>query len=167
MKRLQSIQSGGFTLLEVMFASLLIGLAIAALAVTSSAYTIVNGAGIDLSTAEFLVEEIRELTAPMPAVDPDGVAGACGPDAGESTLAQFDDVDDFDGQIISPPIDASGTAMTEFAAFSQQITVQNVASSNLTQAVADHTTDLYRITVTITKNNSPITSTSWVRADTN
>ncbi len=167
MKRLQPIQSGGFTLLEVMFASMLIGLAIAALAVTSSAYTIVNGAGIDLSTAEFLVEEIRELTAPLPAVDPAGVSGTCGPDAGESTLALFDDVDDFDGQTISPPIDVDRTAMTEFAAFSQQITVQNITASNLTQTVADHSTDLYRITVTITKNNSPITSTSWVRANTN
>ena len=61
--------SAGFTLLEVLFAAMLIGLAIVALAVGSGAFTLNNAAGLDLSTAEFLIEEIRELTAPVPVIE--------------------------------------------------------------------------------------------------
>ncbi len=48
----------GFTLIESLFAAMLIGLVVAAIAVSSGAATMVNGVGIDLSTAEFLIEEI-------------------------------------------------------------------------------------------------------------
>jgi len=53
----------GFTLIEAMIATLLLAIAIIALMVSNQAFTQVNSAGIDLSTAEFLIEEVRERTA--------------------------------------------------------------------------------------------------------
>jgi len=48
----------------------LLGVAIAALMVSNRALTSANGAGIEISTAEFLVEQIREMTASLPVRDP-------------------------------------------------------------------------------------------------
>ena len=131
----------GFTLIEALFAAMLIGLVIAALAVSSGAATMVNGAGIDLSTAEFLIEEIREQTATV----------------------DFDSVLAYDGNTYNPPVDISGASMAEFSGFSQQVTVEYVNPSNLESVVAGPT-DFVRVTVTITKNNRPISTASWIRA---
>ena len=157
-------KAGGFTLLEVLFASVLIGLAIAALVATSGAFTMKNGFGADLSTAEFLIEEIRELTAGLTVIDPQSGKDIFGVESGENAVAQYDDVDDFDGQSFCPPVDLSGTPLPDFAAFTQQITVVNVNPSNLDQVVSDHGSDLVRVTVTITKNGTPVSSASWIRA---
>ncbi|MHC4834844.1 MAG: prepilin-type N-terminal cleavage/methylation domain-containing protein [Planctomycetota bacterium] len=56
-------RKNGFTLIEALFAAMLLGLVVAALAAASGAFTMANGYGVDLSTAEFLIEEMRELTA--------------------------------------------------------------------------------------------------------
>ena len=133
----------GFTLIEALFAAMLIGLVIAALAVSSGAATMVNGAGIDLSTAEFLIEEIREQTAMM----------------------TFSQVVAYPASPINPPIDVNGDSIgVAFNAYSQQVTVEYVGPSNLAQVSASPPTNFVRVTVTITKNNRPISSTSWIRA---
>ena len=49
----------GFTLVEVLIAVALIGLAIASLLVANISFTKANSAGMDLSTAEVLIEQIR------------------------------------------------------------------------------------------------------------
>ena len=154
----------GFTLVEVLMAAMLIGLAITALVASSGAFTLYNAAGVDLSTAEFLIEEIRELTAPLSVVDPVSTTTIFGAEAGETTVAAYDDVDDFNGQSFNPPVDVERTQMPEFAAYTQQVAVQNVTPADLTQTAANHTTDLYRVTVTITKGGRTITSASWIRA---
>ncbi len=127
----------GFTLLESLFAALLIGLVIAALAASSGAFTMANAAGVDLSTAEFLIEEIREYTAPMAFADLADVAG------------------DY-----APPIDVSGAELPDFAAFTQQVAVTNCGTEF--GAVAS---DFVRITVTIQKNGNPISQADWIRAN--
>ena len=154
----------GFTLLEVLFAAALIGLAIAALVATSSAFTMKNGIGVDLSTGEFLIEEIRELTAVLPVIDPESGTTTFGAEAGESAVSAYDDVDDFDGRSFNPPVDLSGASLPDFAAFTQQVTVENVSASNLDAVVANHTSDFVRVTVTVMKNNRPVNSASWIRA---
>jgi len=126
----------GFTLLESLFAALLIGLVIAALAASSGAFTMANAAGVDMSTAEFLIEEIREWTAPMAFSELAGIAG------------------DY-----SPPIDVSGTELADFAAFTQQVAVENCGTE-----MGAPNGDFVRITVTILKNGNPISQADWIRA---
>ena len=151
-----------FTLIEVLVAIALIGLAIVSLVASSSSFTKANGAGADLSTAEFLIEQIRELTAMLPVIDPQTGTSMFGPEEGSFT--SYDDLDDFDGANFSPPISADRNVLNDFAAFSQQIAVENVNASDFGQVVADHGSDFVRVTVTVLLNANQISSVSWIRA---
>ena len=160
----RATDANGFTLAEILVAVMILGIAIAALVGANSAFTQVNGAAVDLSTAEFLIEEIRELTTTLPVVDPESGTDTFGPEADELTVTAYDDLDDFDGAGFCPPVDISATALTDFSSFTQQITVENVNPSSLETVVPDHTSDFVRITVVIVQNNRPISSASWIRA---
>lgn len=152
-----------FSLVEVLVAVLLMGLAIASLLAANSSFTQTNATGLELSTAEFLTEQIRELTTMLPVRDPNTEMDQFGPE--EATLADYDDVDDFDEASFSPPINADREVLNDFAAFSQQITVQNVANANFEQVVSDHTSDFVRVIVKVSINSTEISSTSWLRAN--
>jgi Tfp pilus assembly protein PilV len=130
----------GFTLVEVLVAVLLVGLAIASLVATSGAFTIKNGAAVDLSTAEFLIEEIRERTAMM----------------------GFDELAAMKEAIYCPPIDVNGEQLEDFGVFGQQVRVECVGGADLDEIT--ESSDFVRVTVTITKNGRPISSASWIRA---
>jgi prepilin-type N-terminal cleavage/methylation domain-containing protein len=158
------IFSPGFSLIEVLFAVLLIGLAITALLTSSATLTIANGAGTDLTTAEFFIEQIRELTTLLPVIDPQTGTTTFGPEVGETDRYKYDDLDDFDGAIFSPPIDANRNVLNDFAAFSQRITVENVNPANFNQVMSDHSTRFVRLTVKVFLNAEEINSTSWIRA---
>ena len=153
----------GFSLIEVLIAILLVGLAMAALMASNTAFTKANGAGTDLSTAEFLVEQIRELTALLPVIEPGSTDWTTFGKEGE-TLDTYDDLDDFDGLSFSPPIDADRNSLNDLAAYSQQVTVENVNASNFEQVEADTTSSFVRVTVRVYLNSKEITSASWLRA---
>jgi prepilin-type N-terminal cleavage/methylation domain-containing protein len=162
----------GFSLIEVLIATMLIGLSIAALVAANGSFSMANATGADLSTAEFLAEQIRELTTMLPAVDPAVPAGTpvtvLGPESGE-ILATYDDVDDFDGfdsASLGAPISAQRATLPALAAFRQQVTVQKVNRSNFDLPVSDGdtTTSFVRVTVNILQNGRQIISASWIRA---
>ena len=157
-----SKRSKGFTLIEVLIATILVGCAIASLMVANRAFTQANDAGTDLSTAEFLIEQIKELMALLPVVDPQTDA-TFGPETGE-ILAGYDDLDDFDGANFSPPINADRSTLNDYTTFSQQVTVENVSASNFEQVVGDHSSYFVRVTVGVYQNSQLITSASWLRA---
>ncbi len=153
----------GFSLIEVLIAILIVGLAIVSLVAGNSAFTMANGAGTDLSIAEFLFEQVRELTALLPVSDPDSTNWShFGEETGE-TLADYDDLDDFDGKSFSPPISAHRDPLYNFAAYSQQITVENVNASDFEQVESDRSTNFVRVTVKIFLNSKEISSASWLR----
>lgn len=152
----------GFTLIEALIAVLLVGLAIVSLVAANISFTKANGVGADLSTAEFLLEQVKELTAMLPVVDPETTTSVFGPE--EGGLAAYDDVDDFDSANFSPPISTGRVVLNDFAAFSQQVTVENVSASNFEQVVADHGSDFIRVTVKVLLNSKEISSASWIRA---
>ncbi len=154
---------GGFTLIEVLIAMVLVALAVTSLMVANGAFTKANDAGVDLSTAEFLIEQIRELTFLLAVVDPESGISTFGPETGE-TLASYDDLDDFDGASFSPPIGADRNVLNDLASFSQQITVENVSASDFEQVVSDHASYFVRVTVTVFLNSRQISSARWLRA---
>jgi prepilin-type N-terminal cleavage/methylation domain-containing protein len=159
----------GFTLIEVLIATVLIGFSIAALVAANGSFSMANVTGADISTAEFLVEQIRELTAMLPLVEPGATTWTVlGPEAGETTLGLYDDVDDFDGfnsATLGAPISAQRTPLIDLAAFSQQITVQKLNPANFNQTWADNTgSNFARVTVNILQNGRQISSASWIRA---
>ncbi len=159
--------NSGFSLIETLIAIMLVGLAMASLLAANGAFTKANGAGTDISTAEFLVEQIRELSALLPVVEPNTPGSGVdvfGPESGE-TLATYDDLNDFDGANFSPPIgaDPNRSPLTELAGFSQQVTVENVNASNFEQVVADHGSAFVRVTVRVYLNSREISAARWLR----
>ena len=155
------MKKGGFTLVEVLIAVILVGLAIASLVGANGAFTKASGIGVDLSTAEFLIEQIRELTVLLPVVDPQTGTSTFGSE--EGTLADYDDLDDFDGKNFCPPISAGREVLNSFAAFSQQITVENVSAADFEQVVSDHSSSFIRVSVKVLLNSKGISSASWIR----
>lgn len=133
----------GFTLIEVLIAILLVGLAIASLVVANGSFTKANAAATDLSTAEFLIEQVRE----------------------RSVSVNYDDLhglEHFDNVLFSPPINADGESLNDFAVFSEQITVENVSDANFEQVVVD--SNFVRVTVKVFLNSREISSARWLRA---
>lgn len=156
------MKSNGFSLVEALFAILLVGLAIAALMGANAAFTRANGSGADISTAEFLLEQIKELTTTLPVIDPETEDTTFG--AEEGSVGLYDDLDDFDGASFSPPIGADRTSLTNFGTFTQQVTVQNVSASDFELVVGDHSSDFVRVSVKVLMNSTEISSASWIRA---
>jgi prepilin-type N-terminal cleavage/methylation domain-containing protein len=152
----------GFSLIEVLVAIMLVGIAIVSLVGANRVFTQANGSGAELSTAEFLAEQIRELTATLPVVDPQGGTAVFGPE--EPGLASYDDLDDFDGASFCPPVAADRTVLNDFAAYRQDIIVQNVGQSNFDQVVTDHVSNFVRVTVSVSLNGRRISSAIWIRA---
>ena len=136
-------RKNGFTLIEILVATILIGLAVTALIGANQAFTSANGVAVELSTAEFLIEQIRERLATREYI----------------ALGAFDDAS------FSPPIDIAGQQLSDFSGFTQQITVENVNATNFDQVVVDNASSFVRITVKILCNNREISSVSWLRAE--
>ncbi len=132
-----------FTLVEVLIATIFIGLAISALMAANGHYTMVNGAGLDLSTGEFLIEQIREMTM----------------------LTAYASLTGLNNTTYSPPRDANGQPLNVFSSFSQEISVAKVSATDFQQV--DANSKFVRITVEIKHNGDPLTEASWVRADPN
>ena len=137
------MKKNGFTLIEVLMAVILVGLAIASLVGANIAFTRTNGLGANLSTAEFLIEQAKGLTV----------------------LTDYDDLHSFDGVQFSPPVSTDAQPLTDFAVFTQQLTVENVSNSDLQTTVSDYSSDFVKITVRVLLNSEEISSSCWIRAD--
>jgi len=135
----QVMKKQAFTLIEVLIATILVGLAIASLLGANIAFTRANGTGAQLSTAEFLVEQIRELTA----------------------MKAYSELPTYNGTH-SPPIGANEEVLNAFSSYTQQITVENVSDTNFTIVVGN--SNFVRVTVAVYLNDKEITSACWIRA---
>jgi prepilin-type N-terminal cleavage/methylation domain-containing protein len=160
-KRFRKALNGGFTLLECLIAIVLVGIAVAALVAANGSFTRVNAQASELSTAEYLIEQIRELTDLLAVVDPQG-GTLFGPE--EGSFINYDDIDDFDNAVFNPPITADKQTLNDFGAYTQQVIVQNINTSNFDQVVADHSTNYVRVSVTILLNGKEVTTSRWIRA---
>jgi Tfp pilus assembly protein PilV len=133
-----------------LIAVVLLGIAIAAIVGSNAAFTRQTAQAGELSTAEFLIEQIRELTALMPVNDPNQPS---------NSIYSFDD------DVFNPPIDSQQRPLTNFSAYSQAITVNYVSATNFQQTVADNGSDFVRITVKILYNGSEISQANWIRCE--
>ncbi|MFA5422884.1 MAG: type II secretion system protein [Phycisphaerae bacterium] len=132
----------GFTLLECLIAIVLVGIAVAALVAANGSFTRVNAQASELSTAEYLIEQIRE----------------------RSDLFSYEDVYSFDDAAFNPPITADGQVLNDFGAYTQRVTVENINPSNFELVVVDHSTNYVRVSVTILLNGKKVTTSRWIRA---
>ncbi|MEL7473579.1 MAG: hypothetical protein AAGK04_09705 [Planctomycetota bacterium] len=160
-------------------ATIIIGVGVVAMIEAQQAFIMSNAWSNHAASGALLAEEIRELTRRLPKHDPvygvwmddDGLGGESlvgwGPEDGELSVEDFDDIDDFDGVIFADigtvglddgdlpgPIDAFGNVIPEIAidgevvfdeedamvpmvGWSQQVIVTKVGSFDTGTVLAD------------------------------
>ena len=153
----------GFTLIEAALATVIVSTGVLSILAAQQAYHRKNNWANHSGTAMLLANEIRELTFAMPHHDPITGSATLGPEAGETTVAAYDDLDDFAGVVtngfgtgttFSPPINALRQQIPDMAGWSQQVMVENVLPENIsvtsgsTQPLSA-STGLMRVTVNV------------------
>ena len=177
-------KSAGFTLIEAALTTVIVGTGVLAIVAAQQAYHMENDWAQRTGTALLLANELRELTLTLPIHDPITGKSNLGPETGEGTVADYDDLDDFAGTVdalgigsglsFNPPINALRQPVQEMADWTQTINVESVLpddiSSAFTQSLgADGT--LKRVTVTVQYQGPndnqamSITSLTWVVTD--
>ena len=172
-------RAGGFTLLEAAFTIIIIGTGALAILAAQQAFHRENDWAQRTGTAALLANELRELTLSLPLHDPITGVTTLGPEAGETDVTDYDDLDDFAGDVtegfgtgtvFDPPINALRNEVDDLRGWSQFIEVANVNPDNISASVTEPlgTTDMVRIRVTIRyqspQDDSPgaITQLTWV-----
>ena len=151
-------QRRGFTLIETALATIIIGVGVIAIVAAQQAFHQKNAWSTHATTAMALANEIREMTWNLPQRDPVTGDKFWGPEDNESTWVDFDDLDDFDGvgtglifsaAMANGPINARRDIIVNMQGWSQTIRVFNVDPFNITERVADGTSSVMEVEVTV------------------
>ena len=141
-------RNAGFTLIEASLTTVIIGVAVLSIVEAQQAYQAKNAIATRVGTAMQLTNEIRELMANLPLLDPQTPNDQAGLDFDEDEAmpSTWDDLDDFVGSVSATgeptprvfdaattggPINAIGFPVPELRQFSQQVEVQPVDDFNL------------------------------------
>jgi type II secretory pathway pseudopilin PulG len=131
----------GFTLLEAVIATAMVGMGVAALMVTTQMSTRINGTGQEMTQAAYLLEEVREYALKQPW----GTAKALN--------ANW-----------SPPRKADGTVLDGLSGWTQTIQVDWRDPAAIQHSVGAESSDLIRITVSISHGRNCILTSGWLVA---
>ena len=157
---------GAFTLIEVAFATVVVGLGVVTLMHAMGAGTRVNGEARKITQAVFLSQEIREWTLNLPFSDPQEPSDVePGPDAANSPAQFVDDVDDLynpNTYTFSPPRNGQGNVIPGMTAWGQKIHMEWRDEDNLSMFQAVGASDVICVTVTIQKDRKDVLTTSWL-----
>ncbi|MFP4355768.1 MAG: prepilin-type N-terminal cleavage/methylation domain-containing protein [Phycisphaerae bacterium] len=158
-------RTSGFSLVEVLMAVVLIAIGVTGLLSAMAAGTQTNAAGRDLATGSFLAQEIREYTLTLPFYDPQGEdSTTIGPN-GSNPVNFVDDLNDMKNVTYSPPIDGQFNKITDMADWSQTVTVSWRDPKNLTKTVADGSSEIVYVEVTIKHGSESVLTTGWIVAE--
>jgi len=155
----------GTSLVEVVMASLLIGIVMVGALKASGAVLRARRAAATMATGPMLAEDLLAEMMAMPYIDPDGGTSS-GTDTGETdtTRADFDDVDDYNGWTENGITDKSGLALAEYTDW------QRTAQVDWAERVRGTSFNLFdtglkRIKVTVTSPDGKTTELYGYRAD--
>lgn len=168
----------GFTLIETALTTVIIGVGVLAMVSAQQALHRKNSWSSQASIAQRLGNEIREMTLNLPRHDPVTGQAIWGPEAAtEPSFEFYDDVDDFDGagaglifsaELGNGPINARREIIADMDGWAQIVVVENVNPFDITEVVADNSSDMLRVTVTVTytrpgtDDELVMTTVSWV-----
>ena len=172
----------GFTLMEATLAVVIVAFGFLSTMELFATCTAENQRSAQMTTAQMLTTNLQELTTGMAFRDPFNSNMPVGIEPGE-TLATYNDVDDFDGFVSSPPIDATRAPIQALSQYTQIVQVMAV-DANRTGANYDYATPeipkdsaaalnrgAVRVRVIIQYRRSPsdppleVLRSSWVRLD--
>ena len=163
--RQHGIAGGGFTLIEALIASVLVGVGVSAMMVATKSGTQVNAGAREITHAINLAQEIREWTLKLPFSDPDtgDQDNSPGPE-GSDPQVFVDDLDDLMNVTFSPPRDGNGQPVSDLSGWSQQITLTWRDHDNISQIVADGASEMIYVDVTVSYEGRQILTTGWLVA---
>ena len=159
------VEEGGFTFVEILITLVFLSIALLAVYTQFPAGMYVSQAAEDITLGTNLAQELMEEIKAMYWEDPDSPGSPLGPDASETGRSLFDDIDDYDGLVESPPYDLDGNPLdgldgrVNMSRFRRNVMVTYADSTTLdTTSTA---TDYKRIEVGVT-NTMNQNSTSLV-----
>jgi hypothetical protein len=171
----------GFTLMETALAIVIVGTGVLSIMAAQAAFHKQNDWSTHASTATFLANEIREMTVRMNLYDPVTGTAFWGPETNETLLADFDDLDDFDGveglgtyfsaADGTGPVNAQRQVIPDMDGWSQQVVVYNVDPQDISaegSADLDGQTNVIRMEVTVfyqginDEEPSEVTRLAWI-----
>lgn len=155
----------GFTLMESVIASGVLALLVVAGLNASGALGAARRDLGDRALAAGLAADLMSEIASMPYEDPTNAEGKLGQEVGEPLSRDaFDDVDDYAGLMESPPLDASGIALTTEAGWEQSVGVRFASSDGGSISEASDDLGLKEITVTVRLRGKVMASLSAIRS---
>lgn len=155
-------RSAGFTYLEALIATIVVGTAIAAGLLLLGAGTRTDAAALERLTGKSVAQELRDLLETKTTEDAEDPV--YGPEPGEGSVAQYDDLDDFNGQVFSPPINSRLEVMTDLVGWSQEVLVESVDPVDPSVVVAPLSTDLVRIRIVVRLGDTEVARLVTLRA---
>ena len=133
---------------------LLVGVLLVAALSTAGASARLQSHGSDAARGQMLAEGLMSEILVQNYIDP-GPNPVFGPEAGETTTPparlNFNDVDDYNGWVESPPQNKDGSTIPNFVGWRRRVTVSWVAPSSLTQPV-NYDAGVKLITVSVSHN---------------
>jgi hypothetical protein len=116
---------------------------------------------------------VRELVLGLPQRDPVTNDDAWGPEADEDGVADFDDLDDFDGAGFDSvdgtgPLNALRVPIADMDGWRQRVLVDNIDPFDLVRTVDDGSSELMRVTVVVERRTAndethrEFTRVSWI-----
>jgi hypothetical protein len=162
--------------MEAALATIIVGVGITAMMALVGALTGQNATATKMTTAMLLASHVQECMEGLSFNDPAYASAYFGPEPGEM-LASFNDVDDFDGQSLSPPIDAARQPIAALSQYTQVVTVLPVFANKLNTNTNPLSLDLpktaytgaVRVMVRVLYKRHPsvpaeeVYRTSWIR----
>ena len=148
----------GFTLIEAALATIIVGVGVLSIMTAQAAFHKQNHWSTHASTATRLGNEVREMTLNLPRLDPVTGAIVWGAEANETSVADFDDLDDFDGTggglvfsaaLGNGPLNAQRQIIPNMTGWEQVVTVKNVDPFDITSVQADGSTSMIMVEVIV------------------
>jgi len=149
---------GGFTLVETALAIVIVGVGVISMMAAQEAWHHQNNWAQQVGMASRLGNEIREMTLVLPRHDPVTGEATWGSELNELSVADFDDLDDFDGNgsgIIfsgdddTGPLNSLRETIIGLEDWSQEVRVWNVDPGDVNVVLADGASDWMMVEVIV------------------
>ncbi len=155
-------QSKGFTLAEVLMATVVMGVGVTAIMGALRSGTRVNSGASDMSQAVLLAQELRERMGQLPFSDTDQEHQENPPGLDEASISYADDMDDYNHQTFCPPISSMGDSLANMSRWSQTVDITWKNDNNIAAGVGDGASDTAYVKVTIRHDGEVVLTTGWI-----
>jgi Tfp pilus assembly protein PilV len=157
----------GFTLIEAALTTMIVGLGtVAMMGLFTTGISSANNAA-NLTTGVDLAENIHELCDRLPFSNPSTNYWGIPNGFTIANLMASGNITWLSGQTFSPPIDATGSAVSSLSGWSQVVAVNSVSPTSISTNAATNSTSTYpmsRVTVTVNHGTTQVFQTAWLVA---